>query len=126
MYDTDTKSQFIELRAKGWSLPRISDRLQVAHRTLVEWNRQHKAELQVLRAHEKEAIEERILASREQELTRLKQDLDRVDEELVKRSLESVSTEKLHRMAASLRAEIRSLRVDPDRVQQKETGKGEN
>ena len=40
MYDTDTKNQFLELRAKGWSLSRIAERLNVARRTLVDWNRQ--------------------------------------------------------------------------------------
>jgi hypothetical protein len=40
MYDTDTKSQFLELRAKGWSLSRLAERLNVAQRTLVDWNRQ--------------------------------------------------------------------------------------
>ena len=40
MYDTDTKNQFLELRAKGWSLARIAERLKVAQRTLVDWNRQ--------------------------------------------------------------------------------------
>ena len=40
MYDTDTKNQFLELRAKGWSLSRLAERLNVVQRTLVDWNRQ--------------------------------------------------------------------------------------
>jgi transcriptional regulator len=28
MYDADTKHQFLELRAKGWSLTRIAERLR--------------------------------------------------------------------------------------------------
>jgi len=43
MPSTDTKSQFIELRAKNWSLARIATQLKVAPRTLVEWNRQSQA-----------------------------------------------------------------------------------
>jgi transcriptional regulator len=29
MYGTDTKSQFLELRAKGWSLARIAEHLKM-------------------------------------------------------------------------------------------------
>ena len=50
MYDTDTKSQFLELRAKGWSLARIAERLKVSQRTLVNWNRQEHEEIRTLRA----------------------------------------------------------------------------
>jgi hypothetical protein len=40
MYDIETKSQFLELRANTWSLARIAERLNSAQRTLVDWNRQ--------------------------------------------------------------------------------------
>ena len=73
MYDTDTKSQFLELRANGWSLARIAAHLKVAQRTLVDWNRQEHEQIRTLRAIELEALQEKILSTREQELTRLKQ-----------------------------------------------------
>ncbi len=38
-YDPDTRSQFLELCAKGWSPARIAQHLQVAKCTLVDWNR---------------------------------------------------------------------------------------
>jgi len=50
MHQTDTRSQFLELRAKGWSLARIAERLQVAQRTLVDWNRQEHEQIRTLRA----------------------------------------------------------------------------
>jgi len=52
MHSLDTKSQFLELRAKGWSLSRIAQQIGVAKRTLVDWNAQHKLELETLRAFE--------------------------------------------------------------------------
>jgi transcriptional regulator len=60
MYGTDTKSQFLELRAKGWSLARIAERLKVAQRTLVD--RQDYEEIRTLRAFEIEALQEKLLA----------------------------------------------------------------
>jgi transcriptional regulator with XRE-family HTH domain len=109
MYDTDTKSQFLELRAKGWSLARIAERLKVSQRTLVDWNRQEHEEIRTLRAIEIEALQEKILATREQEMTRLKQELNRLEEELARRDMQSVSTENLYRLVALMRAEIRKV-----------------
>jgi hypothetical protein len=67
MHDIDTKNQFLELRAKGWSLARIAERLKVAQRTLVDWNRQEHEQIRTPRAIELEALQEKILATREQE-----------------------------------------------------------
>ena len=45
MYDSDTKEQFLQLRAKGWSLASIAKRLKVAQRTLFERNRQERDQI---------------------------------------------------------------------------------
>ena len=109
--------QFLELRAKGWSLARIAERLKVAQRTLVDWNRQEHEQIRTLRAIELEALQEKILASREQELTRLKLELDRLETELTKRTVEYVSTENLYRLSALMRSEIRKACEVPLRVE---------
>jgi transcriptional regulator len=109
MYGTDTKSQFLELRAKGWSLARIAEHLKLAQRTLVDWNRQEHEQIRTLRTIELEALQEKILSTREHELLRLKQELDRLEQELAKRSVEVVSTENLYRLVALIRAEIRKV-----------------
>jgi len=69
MYDADTKGQFLELRAKGWSLARIAKRLKVAQRTLVDWNRQEQEQIRSLRAIELEALREKILRTMKQNCT---------------------------------------------------------
>ncbi|MEI7728289.1 MAG: helix-turn-helix domain-containing protein [Verrucomicrobiota bacterium] len=117
MHSTDTKSQFIELRAKGWSLARIAAQINVSPRTLVDWNRQSQAEIRTLRAVELEALQEKILATHEQELSRLTQHLQRIEEQLAKEKLELVSTPDLYRMAALMRAEIRKVRLEPDLIE---------
>lgn len=117
MYGTDTKSQFLELRAKGWSLARIAEHLKLAQRTLVDWNRQEHEQIRTLRAIELEALQEKILSTREQELLRLKQELDRLEQELTKRSVEVVSTENLYRLVALIRAEIRKVCQAPPVVE---------
>ena len=110
MHSTETKGQFIELRAKGWSLARIATHLNVCLRTLVDWNHQAQAEIRSLRAVELEALQEKVLATHELELTRLTQHLKRLEEELAKRKVECLDTMELYRLAALVRAEIRKVR----------------
>jgi hypothetical protein len=55
MHSTDTKNCFIKLRAQGWSLARIAAHLDVAKRTLVDWNQHAQAEIRALKAVEKSA-----------------------------------------------------------------------
>ena len=114
MHSTDTKSQFLELRAKGWSLARIAERLSVGQRTLVDWNRQHRSELAILRAVEVEALQEKILASHESELSRLTHHLNRIEDALAERKLSCLDTETLFKLAARLRVELREVQLDPD------------
>ena len=117
MHGTDTKSQFIELRAKGWSLARIAAHINVSPRTLVDWNRQAQAEIRVLRSLELEALQEKILATHEQELTSLVQHLKRLEEELATRQLNRMETKDLYRLSALVRAEIRKQRLEPELVE---------
>ena len=91
MFRTDQIDKFIELRAQGWSLGHIASELHIAKRTLVEWSREYAAQIQALRALEQELVQEKILASREEELTRL-----------------------LFRLATDVREQIRKLRMEKD------------
>jgi hypothetical protein len=117
MHSTDTKNQFIELRAKGWSLARIAARINVSVRTLVDWNRQSHVEIRVLRAVELEALQEKVLATHEQELTSLMQHLRRLEEEVATRKLQFVETKDLYRITSLVRAEIRKLSLEPELVE---------
>ncbi len=113
MHSTDTKSRFIELRAQGWSLARIAAHLDVSKRTLVDWNQHAQAEIRALKAVELEALQEKLLASHEAELTQLNAHLQRVEQELAVRTFKGVSTENLYRLAAQLRRQLRQTRLCP-------------
>jgi hypothetical protein len=118
MHPDNTKTRFLELRAKGWSLGRIASQIGVSKRTLVDWNYQHREELRLLRAVELEALQEKILASHKAELSRLAGRLEAVELELSQRELDDklryAGTRDLYRIAALLRAEIRKIRIEPD------------
>ena len=103
----ETRSRFLELRARGWSLKRIAGEIGVSKPTLIAWQRQVRHEIQDLKSVELEAIQEKILASHEEELGRLAAQLNRVEAILAKRNLEVLSTEFLFCMAGSLRTQIK-------------------
>jgi orotate phosphoribosyltransferase-like protein len=113
MHPAETHNRFIELRSQGWTLARIAGELNVSKRTLIQWQRQHQAQIADLRALELEALQDRVLASHEKELASLASQLDRVEAILAKRKLECLSTEFLFCMAGALRSQIRKQRINP-------------
>src|SRR5207253_3916355 len=97
---------------RAGSLNHIASELHVAKRTLVEWNRQKAPQIKALRALEQEMAHEKFAASLEPDLARLLRTQKDVEDELANRTLQFVDTEKLFRIAAGLREEIRNLRVE--------------
>jgi len=122
MYTSEKIDKFIELRAQGWSLNHAASELGVAKRTLVEWSHEQAAEIKSLRAVLQETAQEKLAASREEELARLLRTQKDVEDELASRPLYRVPLEKLFGVAAELRQEIRSLRQEMDSAEQSGLG----
>lgn len=106
MYDSKTQQQFVELRMRGVSYARIAEELKVSRRTLIEWGRKFQFEIHNGRIVEREALRERYLASTEEQVRRLGEQLQRVEAELAKRDLAELSTMRLFTAAESLRRQI--------------------
>lgn len=104
--DQQTIQQFIELRCKGLSFARIADQLGVAKSTLINWSRQHQHLIHNLRTIEWEDFLDRTLASKQDRLRALSEQLRRLDTELAGRDLGSVPTPRLHGMAEQLRRRL--------------------
>ena len=62
---------------------------------------------------ELEALQEKLVASQEAELTQLTAHLRRIEQELAGRDLQIVSTENLYRLAEQVRRQIQKTRLDP-------------
>jgi hypothetical protein len=101
MHSTDTKSKFLEFRGKGWSLARIAKQIDVSVRTLADWNQQHRQEIRTLRAIEIEALQEKFLATHEQELSSLTAQLQRIEQAIADSKLQFVETKDLFRLVRS-------------------------
>jgi transposase len=106
MKDQETQQRFILMRAQGRSFARLAQDLNVSRGTLINWSRKFRFEIQNLRAIELEALQEQLLATREQRARMLGDELRRVEEELKKRNLADLSTASLHGLARSLRRQI--------------------
>jgi len=109
MHTNETKDRFVELRAKGISLARIADNLKVSKQTLVDWNHQFKAQIRNLRAVELEALHERILATREADISLLSSIQKKISTTLADRELNGLRTKEVIRLYVLLRHEAASL-----------------
>ena len=98
----EVKSQFIELRAKGWSYVKIARKLKVSKNTLANWGAELEGEIASLKAMELEALYEKSYMTKEARIKLLGAQLKEIQDELKKRGLEGVSTEKLLEMELKL------------------------
>jgi hypothetical protein len=112
MHPNDTKDRFIELRAKGLPLAGIASKLGVSKRTLVDWNRQFQSDIRTLRAVELEALHHKILASHEEDLTRLASVQAKIVSVLAERTMKWVETEDLLRFFLLYRREIEKTQLE--------------
>jgi transposase-like protein len=106
MKDQDTVQQFIELRSRGISLARIAQQLGVSPNTLVKWSREHQHLIQNLRAIEWEAFVDQTIASKQDRLKTVSDQLRRIEAELAQRQLADIPTPRLQTMAEQLRRRI--------------------
>ena len=106
MHTHETKDQFIALRARGLSLARIASQLGVSKTTLVDWNAELQPQIRALRAVEFEALQEKILVSREKDLSRLAALQEKIDSELSGRSFQFITSYTLACMGALVRRQI--------------------
>jgi hypothetical protein len=106
MHTPETRQKFVERRAQGWSLIRISSELGVARSTLIEWSRQLRFDIQNQLAIELDDLRNRLLGPRQARASGLAEKLARVEEELRKRDFATLSTRSLFSLSRALRREI--------------------
>ncbi len=106
MKDQETVDRFIELRALGWSFPRLADELKVSLGTLFNWSRKYHHLLHNAREIRRDDITQKLGLTRDQSLHYLSADLERVRQELAKRDLSQLSTARLLTLSAQLRADL--------------------
>ncbi len=102
MHDEKTVQRFIELRSHGWPFARLAAELNVSKPTLINWSRKHQFQIQNLRAIELEA-------SVSDRLSRLGEQLQKVEAELATRDIKALSTPQLYSLARNLRRQMEQV-----------------
>lgn len=95
MKDVKIKQEFLELRARGMSFAKISERISVSKPTLIEWSKELEIEVSNLKAIEMEALYEEHRLNKEARIKRLSQQLNKLETELENRTLVDIPTSKL-------------------------------
>lgn len=114
----ETKDNFVELRAKGMTLANIAKELDIAYNTAVKWNKELEGEVDVARAFKLEEMKEKYRMTREKRIEIYGERLLAIQDELAKRDLSDVPTNKLLEMMQkcekALDAEIPELEFRTD------------
>ena len=107
MNDIEKQQRLVFLRAEDWSFARIAEDLQVSKPTLINWSRKFRFEIQNQRALIVDSLQEKWLATWDVRVTALGDQLHKVEEELAKRDITTVSTTRLYALAESLRRQMK-------------------
>ena len=107
----EVQDQFVELRAKGNSYDRIAKTLGVSKATLLQWSKDLSLEINNERNVAMDAIYEKHKLAKQHQMEMLGIQLGKVREELEKRDLSEVSTDKLVTMQLKLLDAVNSSGV---------------
>ena len=107
MHEDKTVQRFIDLRVQGWPFARIAAELNVSKPTLIGWSRKHQHTIANLVAIEREERLNQLLATSEERLRQLAEQLRAAEAELAKRDLTTLSTGRLLTHLESLRRQVR-------------------
>ena len=105
----DDKQQFIELRAKGYSYQKIADELKVSKPTLIGWSQENQTAREVhnLRTLHMDELQEKYAMTKRHRIAVFGDVLSRAKDELNKRDLSELPTDKLVTMVIKLSDALR-------------------
>jgi hypothetical protein len=110
MHDTSKTGSFMALRANGWSLAKISKELNISKSTLWEWDNKQQNEIHLLKHLQLEKLQEKYLPTYEEELSKLRAYLDRLELALENQDFSKMGPEYVLQMALQLRARLGKMR----------------
>jgi transcriptional regulator len=107
MTDIEKQQRFVCLRAEGWTFDRLAEDLQTSKPTLIKWSRRFQFDIQNHRAILRERLAEKWLSNLDDRVNALGEKLQKIEAELAKRDVSSLSTGHLFSLADSLRRQIK-------------------
>lgn len=112
-YNIQDKERFIELRAKGWSFDKIAKETGKAKQTLIDWSKDLQDEIANRKALELEALYENYFLMRENRLQTFGAMLTKIKEEVERRDLSDVPTDKLLELLLKYNSQVKEEIVEP-------------
>ena len=112
----DKQQQFIELRAKGNSFDNIAKKLKVSKGTLISWSKDFDLEIKNQTSVEMDSLRDKLALTKKHQLKSYGEQLSNIRNELSKRDLSDVKTEKLIEVEIKLLEAVNSLHTEPEFV----------
>jgi len=106
-------SKFIQFRAQGFSFDKIAKKLKIARRTLINWSNKYAIEIANLRSERLEALREEYCLSVEAKVRMWGQAVNRITEEIARRNLRNVTTDKLLDMLVKAQSKLEQSYIEP-------------
>jgi len=113
MKDAKTKLTCFKLRAEGKSLTTIADTVGVRRQTVANWLKEHREEVENLKAMEIDALREACWMTTQARVERLSARLEQITAELEKRDFSDVPTAKLVELELKTRVELAREFAEP-------------
>jgi hypothetical protein len=110
----ETKERFIELRAKGWSFDKIGKEIGKAKQTLIDWSKELQEEIANRKALELEALYEKYYLLKESRLQTFGGMLTKIKDEVERRDLSDVPTDKLLDLFLKYNSQVRDEVIEPN------------
>ena len=113
METIETKRRFIELRAKGYSFDKIAKELGKAKQTLLDWSRDLDQEIAQAKALELDSLYESYSLYKEARLKTLGEILSKLKNEVDKRDLTDLPTDRLLDLFLKYEGVVKESLVEP-------------
>src|SRR3954463_8482846 len=110
MHSTEPRTAFLVMRANGWSLGRISQRIGVPRSTLFYWEREKRETIHAMKCLQIEKLQEKNIPSFEEELQHMSASLTRIESALEKHDYQKMRPEALLYASMQLRARFHRFR----------------
>ena len=122
---TETKQQFIELRAKGLSFDKIAKEMSKSKQTLIDWSRDLSGEIANLKAIQLEEMYQSYHLLKENRLQTLGTLLNKIKAEVDKRDFTDIPTDKLLDLLLKYNSKVAEELVEPEYKSQEEIDKAQ-
>lgn len=110
--DPETRKRFIDLRAEGWTLTKITEELSISYKTAISWNKEDTELIDMGRALHAEELQEKYFMAKLKRIELYGERLLAIKEELDKRDLSEIPTPKLFEMMVKCEAILNKEQMD--------------